>query len=173
MGWKGFVRSMDAANRRAARQADVRRRDLLRQQRASEQYDELQRAAYAADCYANFIDVLTSLHRDCGEAVNGTSCPGTSSGAALVDPGRLRHRLDVVRREPLHVGADHVALAVIPVRHLDRAAEAVAGGAAGVGAEEVAVPRDFRAVAAGGAGSSGLGRRVLGAGGEREQQHEK
>lgn len=67
MGYKGFIRSVQAEIRRAERDAKRRQRELERQQKEYEKMQELARAQYEVDCYENQIEVLKSVHKDCGE----------------------------------------------------------------------------------------------------------
>ena len=68
MGWKGTLRSIAAAQRRAEREALKRQRELVRQRKQLARMQELERATYEVQVYENYIDVLTSIHKDCGEA---------------------------------------------------------------------------------------------------------
>lgn len=68
MGWKGTLRSIQAAQRRAERDARRRQRELLRQQKEIQRMNEFQRARYEVETYENLIEILTSVHKDCGEA---------------------------------------------------------------------------------------------------------
>ena len=70
MGWKGAVRSMAAAARRAEREAIGRQRELERQQKEIEQMEELDRAALEVGLYENRIEVLLSIHKDCSDGWN-------------------------------------------------------------------------------------------------------
>lgn len=67
MGWKGTLHSIEAAQRRAERDARRRQRDLEQQCKHLEQMQELERAAYEVQVYENYIDVLLSIHKECGE----------------------------------------------------------------------------------------------------------
>lgn len=70
MGWKGAVRSMAAAARRAEREAIRRQRELERQQKEIEKMEELARAALEVELYENRIEVLLSIHKDCSDDWN-------------------------------------------------------------------------------------------------------
>ena len=65
MGWKGSLRSLAAARRRAERKAQWRRRELESQRKQAEKMRKLERAAFEVQAYENHIDVLLSVHRDC------------------------------------------------------------------------------------------------------------
>lgn len=68
MGWKGTLNSIAAAQRQAEREALKRQRELERQRKQLARMRELERATYEVQVYENYIDVLTSIHKDCGEA---------------------------------------------------------------------------------------------------------
>lgn len=70
MGWKGTLRSLNAAAKRADRNAKSRQRELLKRQVAYEKMQELERAAYEVDIFENHIDIIQSIHKDCSEIVD-------------------------------------------------------------------------------------------------------
>lgn len=70
MGWKGTVRSMQASARRSERNAHRRQRELERQSKEYARMEALEQAAYEVDVYENHLEVLLSLHKECGEAIN-------------------------------------------------------------------------------------------------------
>jgi hypothetical protein len=66
MGWRGLLRDLQAASRRAEREAHRNRRALEQQQR---QYDRMQlaeRVRYAVRLYENQIELVSSVHKECG-----------------------------------------------------------------------------------------------------------
>ena len=67
MSWKKTMRSISAAQKRAERDSLKRQRDLERQHKQLEKMEEIERAAYEVEVYENNIDVLRSVHKDCGE----------------------------------------------------------------------------------------------------------
>ena len=67
MGWKGTLRSMQAAQRRAERESLRKQRELAKRRKQLETMQELQRAAYEVDVYNNYIDILLSVHKDCSD----------------------------------------------------------------------------------------------------------
>jgi hypothetical protein len=67
MGWKGTLRSISAASRAIEREARRRQRELERQRAQIEKMQELERAAYEVQVFENYIDVLLSIHKDCGQ----------------------------------------------------------------------------------------------------------
>jgi hypothetical protein len=70
MGWKGTIRSINAASRKYEREAQRRRRELERQQKQLEKMQEIERAAYEVNVYENYIDLLISVHKECGDVWN-------------------------------------------------------------------------------------------------------
>ena len=81
MEWKGTLRSIEAAGRRAERDAQRRRRELERQRKQLERMQELERAAYEVDVYENYINLLLSVHKECSnpwnwEAIKSAAPPG-------------------------------------------------------------------------------------------------
>jgi len=70
MTWKGTVRSIGAAARRAEREAARRKRELEKQRKQLERLQESERAAYEVEVYENQLDVLLSMHKECGESWN-------------------------------------------------------------------------------------------------------
>lgn len=70
MGWRGTIRAIGAAQRRAERSSVRRQRELERQHKQYAKMLERDAAEYDVAVYQNLIEVLQSVHRDCGEAVN-------------------------------------------------------------------------------------------------------
>lgn len=66
MGWKGALRAVAAEARRAEREAARRQRQLEKQRNDFERMQELDQAAYEVDVFENYLDVLLSVHKDCG-----------------------------------------------------------------------------------------------------------
>ncbi len=64
MGWKGTLRSIQAAQRRAERGAQQRRRELERQRQRLEKMQELERAAFEFQEHENYIALLLSVHKE-------------------------------------------------------------------------------------------------------------
>jgi hypothetical protein len=64
MGWRGFVRSINAANRRAERAAASRHRVLVQQQAQASRMAAQALAAYTVELQETWIETLTSLHKD-------------------------------------------------------------------------------------------------------------
>lgn len=66
MGWRGALRSVQASIRQAEREARRRQRELEKRQKEFEKMQELERAAYEVQLYENRIELLLSIHQDCG-----------------------------------------------------------------------------------------------------------
>lgn len=69
MGWKGTMRSLQASARRSERNAHRRQRDLERKSKEYARMEALEQAAYEVDVYENHIDVLLSMHKECGDGI--------------------------------------------------------------------------------------------------------
>ncbi|MBP2031017.1 hypothetical protein J2755_001965 [Methanohalophilus levihalophilus] len=67
MGWKGTVRSINAAHRSYEREAQRRQRELDRQRKQFEKMQEIERVAYEVNVYENYIDLLLSVHKECSD----------------------------------------------------------------------------------------------------------
>lgn len=70
MGWKRTLRSIEAASRRAERESRRRHRELEKQHQQLEKMQELERTAYEVEVYENHIDLLLSVHKECGTIWN-------------------------------------------------------------------------------------------------------
>lgn len=70
MGWKGTLRSIEAASRRAERESRRCQRELEKQRQQLEKMQELERAAYEVEVYENHVDLLLSVHKECGHVWN-------------------------------------------------------------------------------------------------------
>ena len=67
MRWKGTFRSLQAAQRRAERDSRRRQRELENQQKQIEKMQELDRATYEVQVFENYLEVLSSVHKESGE----------------------------------------------------------------------------------------------------------
>ncbi len=67
MGWKGAMRSWEASVRQQEREEKRRQRELKKQHKELEKMQELERAQYEVSVYANNIDLLLSVHKECGK----------------------------------------------------------------------------------------------------------
>jgi hypothetical protein len=66
MSWKSTMRSLAAAQRRAEREARRRQRELELQRKKLERMEELERARFEVESYENYVDILMSIHKECG-----------------------------------------------------------------------------------------------------------
>jgi hypothetical protein len=73
MGWKGTLRSITAMSRRIERESLRRQRELEKQRQQYQKMQELEQAKYEVQVYENYIDVLTSLHKECRDPYNWNS----------------------------------------------------------------------------------------------------
>lgn len=107
MGWRGFVRSMAAASRRAHR-AQVaaqrraerdsmrRRRELVSQMAAMQRAHELQRAQYEVAVYENYLEVLLSVHKEAWRPWNWSA---VAASHAPAPPPYEAHHETAARRD--------------------------------------------------------------------------
>jgi len=87
MGRKGTMRSLQAAARAAERDARRRQRELERRQKGLARMQELERARYEVQVCENRIDVLRSVHKECGKPWDWQS---VKSSAPPVEPPERR-----------------------------------------------------------------------------------
>ncbi len=78
MGWKGVLRSMETAARAAERDARRRQRELEREQRYYDKMEELEQAAHDVEVYENYIDRITSVHKEVRPDIDWQSIVGDS-----------------------------------------------------------------------------------------------
>jgi len=74
------MRSLQAAQRRAERDALKRQNELKRQQKQLEKMRESERASYEVQVYENYLDVLLSVHKESGnqwewESIHSSDTP--------------------------------------------------------------------------------------------------
>ena len=89
MGWKGALRSMGAAARRAERESRRQHNELLRQQKQLLKMRERERAAFEVQLNENRIDLLRSIHKECGPVWDWHALV---SAPPPVPPLRTHHR---------------------------------------------------------------------------------
>jgi len=94
MGWKGALRSMEAAGRRAEREAKRQHNALLQQQKHLQKMLERERAAFEVQSYENRIDLLRSIHKDCGPIWDWR---GVYSSSAPAPPTNSQNRTNAAR----------------------------------------------------------------------------
>ncbi|RML39092.1 hypothetical protein ALQ95_00077 [Pseudomonas syringae pv. ribicola] len=73
MSWKGTLRSLEASARRSERNSQRRQRELQKRQAQYAKMEALEQAAYEVDVYNNQVDVLLSVHKECGEDIDWSS----------------------------------------------------------------------------------------------------
>lgn len=73
MGWKGTLRSMKASARKSERNSQRRQRDLQKRKAEFTKMEALEQAKYEVEVYENQIDVLLSVHKECGEEIDWES----------------------------------------------------------------------------------------------------
>ena len=66
MGWRGALRSIEAAARRAERDARRHHNELVRQQKQYHKMLLREQAALETRFYENRIELLRSMHKECG-----------------------------------------------------------------------------------------------------------
>ena len=70
MSLKGTLRSLQAAQRRAERNARRQQRELANQQKQLAKMEALERATYEVQVHENYLDLLLSIHKECGPRWN-------------------------------------------------------------------------------------------------------
>ncbi|EEW10058.1 hypothetical protein [Vibrio mimicus] len=70
MGWKGTVRSINAAAKRADRNAKKRQRELELRRKQNAKMQELEEAAYEVEVFENYIEIIQSMHKECGDEID-------------------------------------------------------------------------------------------------------
>ena len=70
MSFKKTLRGIEATSRRWDREEKRRQRELEKQQIQLEKMQELERAEYEVEVYENNLDVLMSIHKDCGDILD-------------------------------------------------------------------------------------------------------
>jgi hypothetical protein len=66
MGFKKTLRSIEATSRRLEREAKRGQRELEKQQKQLEKLQQLELAKAEVEEYENYLDVIMSIHKDCG-----------------------------------------------------------------------------------------------------------
>ncbi len=84
MGWKGTARSFGIPTTARGvvssweRESRRNQRELERRQREIEKMEELERATYEVEVYENYLDVITSVHKECAAAVDWQAISSSS-----------------------------------------------------------------------------------------------
>jgi hypothetical protein len=73
MSWRGTFRHLAAAVRRREREQHRKHLELQKRQQQVAKLGAAHRAAHEVELYENFIDLITSVHRDCGEVWDWSS----------------------------------------------------------------------------------------------------
>ncbi len=89
MGWKGLTREMERSARR-------RQRELERQQKLLGKMQEIEKTAYEVQVYENHIDLLLSVHKECGNVFDWAEIKKSDPP---VKPSPLRTHEDAARSE--------------------------------------------------------------------------
>ncbi len=96
MSWRGGIRAIEAAERRAQREQQRRYRELQRRTKELAKLSVLEQARLEVETYENRLDVLLSIHKDQGEEWNWRKIRDTPPP---VEPCRdKRHETEVERR---------------------------------------------------------------------------
>ncbi|MFC2031374.1 hypothetical protein ACFLWA_11695 [Chloroflexota bacterium] len=102
MGWKGTMRTLQAEYRRVERESQRRQRELEREHTKLERMQEKERSVHAVRAYENHIEVLRTVHLDCGgvwdwEMIAGAQPP---SEPTIADACEQEARRAVERYRP-------------------------------------------------------------------------
>jgi hypothetical protein len=79
MGLKGALRSIQASARQAERNARRRQKELEKRQKELAKMQEVERASYEVELYENKIELLTTIHNDCGKKWNWKKIKSSAS----------------------------------------------------------------------------------------------
>lgn len=101
MGWKGALRSMNAAANRAERSARRRQRELERQQKEYEKMLAFEQAQHDVEVYENYIDRLNTIHTECSKQLDWVNISKQKEPKEPVRNDRnernSKHRLDTYK----------------------------------------------------------------------------
>ncbi len=101
MSWRGTIRAIQAAERRAQRDAQRRFKELQRRTKEQAKLSALEHARLEVETYENRIDVLLSIHKEQGDQWNWEQILNTPPPA---EPGRSnRYVADVEARRSAYV----------------------------------------------------------------------
>lgn len=73
MGWKGTMRSVGTAIRKAERAEAKRQRELAKQYKQIEKMEALERAEYEVEVYENYVERLVSVHKEVSPPIDWES----------------------------------------------------------------------------------------------------
>lgn len=96
MSWKGTLRSIQATQNRAERDAKRRQRELEMRQKQFEKMQALEQAEYEVQVFENYLDVLLSIHKECGnvwdwEAIRDSEPPSKPPRAYSTEKAAQAH----------------------------------------------------------------------------------
>ena len=101
MGWRGALRAIEAAERRAQRDAQRRYKELQRRAKEHAKLSALERARLEVETYENQIEVLLSMHK---EQANEWNWQQVSNTPPPVEPLRdNRHEAGVEARRAAYI----------------------------------------------------------------------
>src|SRR3954463_1625727 len=101
MGWRGAIRAVQAAERRAQRDAQRRFKELQRRAKEHAKLSALEQARLEVETYENHIDVLLSVHKEQGELWDWNQVFNTPPP---LEPSRNdRHQTEVETRRAAYV----------------------------------------------------------------------
>lgn len=101
MSWRGTIRAIQAAERRAQRDAQRRFKDLQRRNKEQAKLSALEQARLEVETYENRVDVLLSIHKEHGDQWNWEQILNTPPP---VEPWRSNHHeVDVEARRSAYV----------------------------------------------------------------------
>src|SRR5262245_32082738 len=67
MGWRGTLRAIEAAERRAQRDAQRRHKELQRRAKERAKLSALEQARLEVETYENQLEILLSIHKEQGQ----------------------------------------------------------------------------------------------------------
>ncbi|MEW5815791.1 MAG: hypothetical protein AB1798_10420 [Spirochaetota bacterium] len=70
MGWRGTLRTIGAISRSIERDSRRRQREYAARQKQIRRLEELQQAEAKVEEYNNYVDLITSMHKECSEAID-------------------------------------------------------------------------------------------------------
>lgn len=101
MGWRGALRAIEAAERRAQRDAQRRYKELQRRAKEHAKLSALEQARLEVETYENRLEVLLSIHKEQGEEWNWQQVSNTPPP---VEPARgNRHEGEVEARRAAYI----------------------------------------------------------------------
>ena len=100
MSWRGTIRAIEAAERRAQRGEQRRFKELQRRNKELTKLSALEQARLEVETYDNRLEVLLSIHKEQG---NEWDWHGIAQSFAPMEPARgNRHQADAAARHALY-----------------------------------------------------------------------